>query len=103
MGSPVFEIYNADGSLQLNLSSRLSKNLGSIAIQLSVSGSIYDENLKMGTPWYCCFSASEATAAGTFLPEISVSNGTLTWTSNFFGTTNLAGTIIYGVYSNGVN
>lgn len=103
MAGPIFEVYNADGSLQMNLSSRLSKFLGSITIELGASGSIYDDNLKLGTPWHCCVSAQEATAGGTFLPDISVSNGTLTWNRNFFGSTNLLATIIYGVYSNGVN
>lgn len=98
---PVFELYNPDGSLQLNLASRLTKYLGSINVNLSVSGSHYDPELLNGTPWYFVFVPAGYNPAAFKNPEITFDNGTLKWTVGTNMTT--MGAIAYGVYSNGSN
>lgn len=103
MGQPVFEVYNADGSLQMNLSSRLTKFLGAFTFDLAVSGSLVDPILQQGTPWYCCLAETDNYAQGSLLPVVTFSGSTMHWERRAFGSTGGLGTLIYGVYSNGSN
>lgn len=101
MGSPVFEVYNEDGSLQMNLASRLTKFLGALQINLSATGSHFDAELRLGTPWYFVAIPEGFSVAGFKNPIVTFNNGTMTWTADGGG--NTPGWICYGVYSNGNN
>lgn len=98
---PIFELYNADGSLQMDLSSKLSKYLGAINVNLSASGSHTDADLSKGTPWYYVCIPSSVNVRGFRNPSVSFSGGVMSWASE----TNFVtmGAIIYGIYSNGSN
>ena len=100
---PKFELFRPDGSLEMNLASRLTKFLGSVSINLNQSGSLVNPDLLIGTPWYVCFSEADNFSQGSYVPNITFSGDTMTWTRTSSGTAFFAGTILYGVYSNGQN
>lgn len=102
MGQPVFEIYNADGSLQINLASRLTKYLGSIEINLNASGSLVDSRFLEGTGWYSCLNV-DTNFRDNMPPVVTFSDSTMTWTRGSFGAAYIPATLVYGVYSNGSN
>lgn len=102
MGQPVFELYNSDGTLQINLASRLTKYLGAISVNLLVSGSHSDQELRGGTPWSYVYLPQGYNPAVFKNPVITFSDGVMTWTSPVGGGVTM-GTIVYGVYSNGAN
>lgn len=103
---PKFEIFNQDGSLRINLASRLTKMLGTIDTTLGASGSIQNDYLKMGTAWYtlsCSFQPAPGRGQVPSGVTINKTTGVLSWfpqgavsNPNFLR-------ITYGVYSNGQN
>ncbi len=102
MGAPVFELYNADGTLQINLASRLTKFLGSLTINLNAAGSIVDSRLLEGTGWYACLN-TDTNFRDNITPSVSFSGNTMSWSQGSYGAGYYPGTLIYGVYSNGSN
>lgn len=76
---PVFELYNADGSLQLDLSSRITKLLGSL--EISQAGSFYSEGFSKGTLFYLFSPSRFGFANWTRYPTITLSGNTLSWTA----------------------
>lgn len=101
MGSPVFELYNADGTLQLNLASRLTKYLGSVTITSTVAGSISDPRLLQGTPWFVYTGPNEQAQARATVPDVVFSGSTMSWSAGIGTATTMI--IAYGIYSNGSN
>lgn len=99
MGTPVFEVYNADGSLQMNLASRLTKYLGSVRVGTS-AGSLTDPGLAQGTPWYLFAGEAQTRLRMWPLPEITFANQTMYWTAS---APEEQMVVLYGVYSNGSN
>jgi len=101
MGQPIFEIYNSDESLQISLTSRLTKYLGSVSITSTVAGSIADSRLLQGTPWFVFTGPNEQAQSRATLPDVTFSNGSMQWTAGIGTATAMV--IAYGIYSNGAN
>lgn len=97
----IFELYNDDGSLQLDLASRLSKYLGSVNITRGVPGSLVNDDLREGTPWYSYLGTS-SNFRDNMPPTVTFSDNRMSWDNGGGGPTEVA-IIIYGVYSNGGN
>ncbi|WP_430448205.1 MAG: hypothetical protein ACQZ2J_15680 [Pseudomonas piscis] len=98
-----FDVYNADGTLQMDLASRLTRVLGVVDVNIAVDGSLNNSELLNGTPWFVITIESGTFDAGGLLPTVKFSGATLTWTRNMFGVGNYPARLIYGVYSNGSN
>lgn len=103
MGRPIFELYNSDGTLQLNLASRLTKYLGSVQTSAQASGSISNGYLGSGTPWHSVSMESDNYSTGGIPPNVSFSGTTMSWVPDAQASANSPCTIIYGIYSNGAN
>ncbi len=89
---PRFILRNPDGTVQLDLSKRVTKFLGSI-ITGSSGGSISVPGFLEGTPFYFTFPNQNAEAVGA--PAVTISGTTLSW----LGDVSTSGTRIgYGIY-----
>lgn len=99
---PIFEVYNEDGSLQMNLASRLTRVLGVLNVNLNAAGSHLDSRLKLGTPWYYVALPSGYNIVGFKNPVFTFNDNVMSWTGNPGGGTTM-GQIAYGIYSNGSN
>lgn len=102
MASPVFEVYDAGGVLQLNLSSRLTKYLGSV-VMTTLTGSITDPRVTQGTPFYILSGTIEFQARRWALPTVTFDNNGLSWTGGSVSGEPESINLIYGIYSNGSN
>ena len=96
----IFELYNPDGTLQLDLASKLSKYLGSVSIVRGTAGSITDNDLLEGEPWHTYLGTS-SNFRDNMPPTISFSGNQMSWSGG--GGPVESAIIIYGVYSNGGN
>jgi hypothetical protein len=68
-----FRLYNADGSLQVDLSNRLTRFIG--AVSVSGTGSIAVPVLDGGTPWASLHADSSVVVSA----QASVSGNTISW------------------------
>jgi hypothetical protein len=75
---PVFELYNADGSLQFDLSARVPRVLGTVAI--SAAGSLSHAGLATGELFYF-FGLPVSLGRLTAHPTVTASGTTLSWTA----------------------
>lgn len=77
---PVFEIYNADGSLQLDLTNRITRIL--TFQRITAAGSFYSDGFFRGTMFFA-FTLEAATNTFTGYPTItqSMDRGTVSWTA----------------------
>jgi hypothetical protein len=73
---PTFELYNADGSLQLDLSSRITKVLGMQYI--TAAGSLSHAGFASGTLFYA-FNLAGNTRPG--YPTVTQNGNTISWTA----------------------
>lgn len=87
---PVFEVYNADGSLQFDLAARVPRILGSLTI--TAGGSLGDAALLTGLLYYTLNPALGNYQIGGY-PAVWQSGSTLNW-----GAPNGALILTYGVY-----
>lgn len=72
----IFELYNADGSLQLNLSSRITTTLGTIMI--TEAGSMNVPGLGRGALFYVFNPQVGANTLGRY-PRVTQNGTTLSW------------------------
>lgn len=87
-----FLLRNADGTVQLDLSSRITKFLGTVTATLG-SGSISVPGFAAGRAFYFTFPNSDD--ANRIAPNVTISGTTLSWTT----TVNSAGARIgYGIF-----
>lgn len=98
-----FDVYNSDGTLQMDLASRLTRVLGVVEVNVAVSGSLNNPELLSGTPWFVITNESGLFDAGGLLPTVKFSGATMTWTRNMSWVGNYPARLTYGVYSNGSN
>lgn len=75
---PIFELYNADGSLQLDMSSRITKVLS--FQRITTAGSFSNVGFSQGTMFYA-FTLETATSTFTGFPVITQSGNTVSWTA----------------------
>lgn len=95
---PVFEIFNPDGSLQFDMSNRLSKYLGYIQIQGNTPGSLLNPRFTEAIPWYTVTPSIDfnpATGRVPSNPTVTFIQGTMSWSG---GTGGVSYIITYGVY-----
>lgn len=98
-------IYDKDGNIMLDATSRLTKYLGTLSIG-TTDGSYTDSRLQEGEFWFATFKLNDykkcygMTEKFTeFLPEITRQGNTITWKYTNQDTTYRTGlTIMYGVY-----
>lgn len=87
-----FLVRNADGTVQLDLSSRITKFLGTVTVTLG-SGSISVPGFAAGRAFYFTFPSVDG--INRTAPDVTISATTLSWTA----TANSAGTQIgYGIF-----
>lgn len=98
-------IYDKDGNIMLDATSRLTKYLGTLSIG-TTDGSYTDERLGEGDFWYVTLKLNDYKKCygmknkfTEFLPEITREGTTIKWTYTESDTTYRTGlTIMYGVY-----
>ncbi|WP_339406595.1 hypothetical protein [Pseudomonas helleri] len=97
----VFELYNEDGSLQFDLTARLTKYLGTVQTTPGSAGNISDAKLATGTPWYVILPSAHISpeiGRSVGIPEVTFSGTSMQW-SAISGEANPAGCVItYGIY-----
>lgn len=99
-----FQTFNADGSLDVDVSSRLPRFLGSVSISTSqTSGRVYNSGINANTDiwWFLLgattnFSAADTSSPTYEYPTITKGNGYLEW--SFPTGRALSCTLLYGVY-----
>ncbi|MCI8210788.1 hypothetical protein AUC61_14720 [Pseudomonas sp. S25] len=72
---PVFELYNADGSLQFDMAGRVPRILGSLVI--SGAGSLINEGLRTGEMFYTLNLTDAGLTTG--VPSVTAVGNTLSW------------------------
>jgi hypothetical protein len=87
---PVYEIYNADGSLQFDLSGRVPRILGSLTI--SAAGSLSNPGFLKGALFYTLNPTANFSKLNGY-PAVTLSGQTLSW-----GAPSEPLILIYGVY-----
>ena len=92
MGSGL-KVWNADGSLLFDVSSRLTKVVGVATIPAGSSGSATVGAPIDGAIWY----AHLPTNGSWYLPIVTVSGRTISWSPSTLFTPTVV-TLIYGVY-----
>ena len=75
---PIFELYNADGSLQFDLAARVPRVLGTIDI--SAAGSLSHPGLATGELFYF-FGLPIGLGRLTGYPAVTSNGGTIAWTA----------------------
>lgn len=98
-------IYDKNGNIMLDATSRLTKYLGTLSIG-TTDGSYTDDRLQEGDFWYVTLKLNDYKKCygmknkfTEFLPEITRQGNTITWKYTNQDTTYRTGlTIMYGVY-----
>ena len=98
-------IYDKDGNIILDATSRLTKYLGTLSIG-ATNGSYTDDRLREGDFWYMTLKLNDykkcygmTNKFTEFLPEITREGNTIKWTYTESDATYRTGlTIMYGVY-----
>lgn len=98
-------IYDANGNIMLDVTTRLTKYIGTLSIG-TTDGSYTDERLQDGEFWYMTLKLNDykkcygmTNKFTEFLPEITREGNTIKWTYKESDTTYRTGlTIMYGVY-----
>lgn len=98
-------IYDKDGNIMLDATSRLTKYLGALSIG-TTDGSYTDDRLREGDFWYVTLNLNDykkcygmTNKFTEFLPKITREGNTIKWTYTNQDTTYRTGlTIMYGVY-----
>jgi len=87
---PLYEIFNADGSLKVDLASRIPRVLGVITI--GAAGSLSDPGFATGVLFYTLNPAPGSYTLNGY-PNVSLSGTTLSW-----GAPTASLLLTYGVY-----
>ena len=99
------EVYNADGTIALGLTTKTSRVLGLVENaggSQGSTGSRTDPRFASGTPFFVISPTASASIA--FIPEVSISGTTISWKYSVVGgkyppgATFLPCNILYGVY-----
>lgn len=93
-----FELFRPDGTLEINLASRLTKYLGIVDIGITGGGSLSDARFLQGTPWYMYLGTTRTAFFAGPTGEVSFSGSVMSWSRN-----DSPARIMYGIYSNGQN
>lgn len=89
MANPVFELYNADGSLQFNMAGRVPRILGSFTI--TAAGSLQNNGLTKGDLFFT-LSPGEMFYLDSY-PTVTKNGSTLNWSKP-----SVSMILTYGVY-----
>lgn len=89
------KVWDSSGHLVIDISTRLSKLLGSVAI--SAPGSITVTLPSGNQLWAMLLTNGTPSLIGNNFPSVAISGNTLTW--SYTGATNrVTGTILYGAF-----
>lgn len=97
-------VFGPAGEVWLEVTNRLTRYVGRIDLPGSpnfTNGSLFDGGLNSGDPWYYIIEKPSDTNGmwGTYAPNISISNGTISWSKDSDGRVRVFPcTVIYGVY-----
>lgn len=94
----IFELYNADGSLQIDLSNQIPKTLGVMTLNSNngaVSQSVTRPEWSSGRPWWFMTSARSTMV---MQPEFTMNGNTLTCNISVSGSPGWVYQVVYGVY-----
>lgn len=87
------QVWDANGSLIVDLSTRLGRILG-VTTFSSSTGSITDADFASGTPFF--IASPTSVSSPSFGPKLTISGTTLSW--DFEGRVASAHRLVYGVY-----
>lgn len=93
------ETYDAAGNLLTSYTDSLPRKVGFLASTGSANGSLYSAVLASvpdSRVWWYVNTFNGAFGADGGIPDVSVSNGTLSWTYNY--TNKYDASILYGVF-----
>ncbi|MBQ2647378.1 hypothetical protein SB816_21395 [Achromobacter sp. SIMBA_011] len=93
---PVFQLFNADGSLQFDLSARIPKYLGEEAIG-AAAGSVVVGGPAYSDVWFYVVPKSVTPLFQGVLPTISRQGRTISWGARSASSA-IEATLIYGIY-----
>lgn len=90
------KVWNDDGSLQFDSSARLSRtSAAQTTITAGSTGSVTVPNASEGTIWYSLLSSS---GGSWYLPNLSVSGSTISWSPSPLNTPAVDVGLVYGTY-----
>lgn len=90
------QCWDSNGNMTLDVTDRLTRLLGTAETGVS-NGSISDENLSAGTPWFVLRDTSDYEMLTEATCSVTISGNTISWVFSSTGTkTNKK--IVYGVY-----
>ncbi|URL59630.1 hypothetical protein IM816_05905 [Luteibacter flocculans] len=89
------QVFDAAGNLQIDVTTRLSRVIGTTVIPAGSSGAIAVPNAGQGAIWYAIYT----TNGNRYTPVISVDNGVISWVPRGgFPGGPVDTTMIYGLY-----
>lgn len=89
------QVFDAAGNLLIDVTTRLSRVIGTIGIPAGSSGSIAVPNAGQGAIWYAIYT----TGGNRYTPNISVANGVISWSPRGgFPGGPVDTSMIYGLY-----
>ena len=91
------QVWDTNEGLTVDITTRLTRVLGSFTTTegVSVSGSVVDDNLLSGQPWY---TIQQTPSARPWLPLIAISGNTISWEGRGGNSVTRSVTVVYGVY-----
>lgn len=91
------QVWDENGQLEVDVTSRLTRIIGSFTTTegVNVSGSVVDDRLLDGQPWYVI---QQTPSSRPWLPIISISGNTISWSSRGGSSVTRSVNVVYGVY-----
>lgn len=87
------QVWNADGSLQIDTNTNLGRFLGTVETG-GVNGSLDVPGFAQGTPWFLVMLLGVA-SYNTFVPQVTIAGNTISWN---YTSGNFNALIYFGVY-----
>lgn len=92
------QCWDANGNLTLDLTDRLTRVLGQFETG-TTDGSITNEDLATGEPWFFCMSDNLVSSNYEKDPlTVTVNNTTISWAFDYIGADRVNKKFMYGVY-----
>ncbi len=98
----IFQIRDAQNRIVLDLTDRLTRQMGSVSIAAGAAGSVTVPDAGTGSVWYI-FTPSAEAANYSYWPTVTISGDVISWSYTTTGTNGLgasaaAGVLRYGRY-----
>lgn len=87
------QIFDSLGRTIVDVSDWLGRLIGSVSVTAFTGGSVTNDLITSGTPFFIWIPTSEEAVTGpSYIPSVTFSGNVMTW-----GVNPISGTIIYGV------